>query len=1076
MLDLWRAIHGEEADPSLLVILGLIGLAIVAGLLFQFGVVGRVVAVASLLVRKSVWAGFELWKQIFSWADWPSFFALVLGILIFGGLGGILFTSLWVVSGAALLIAGTSATFAYMFIDLERYEVGRGYKALHNPLKGQTLAVNLMLYGRQVGVPLLIAASVAMLGGFALLNQGLYNTVGRSWYSLGADRAPRFLDFLAYPLDHMLRIVDLLDVAGAHHWLKATYIRPVAWPASALLLGFKSFFTLILFQQIFASVRRGQMLAETIAEFWSPHEPIQQRARGSLSQHGLGVVQPLLLSLRSVEFLSKEQRDQIPVILAGLGPSAVPVLVRHISDGHENVRAIAASTLGHLHALDTLDVLVDLREDPSPWVRQSLVEALGLIGGPGGQGSQRRRFWRRRYRAKKNARRWLFWREKSPVELAGGDHTALAVSTLSFSLADDTIAVRCGAARALGVIGPLAAAAAPDLLRLLSDLDEAVRCQAAESLGRIGGALEQTVPGLVKLLKETSPTVRTSAAKALGALKAASAQAVPALLPLLRDPEESVRQAVAEALGAIGTIDSDHTSTLVDGLDSPDTAVRADTAEALGVIGTTAAEATPALVEALSDPNDRVRAKAAEALGKIGAAAEDAVPGLVRALRDRDSWVSALAAEALGEMGEAADDAVPALIRSLEHMNPQVRSNAAEALGKLGPLARRAVPALVRAAGDTEGIVRSEAVRALGATEDEVEAVPVLYASLIDPDPQVRVAAIQATVARDVAKTEIAARLIALLRDSNEHVQCEAARALPRLAGATPEVITGLCQLLSDESIGVQVSAALALGQLGPAGEAAGAALSKTAQTGEATLREHALRALVLIQPPQLLTALRVGLADASGEIRKVASAGLMKLAEVPGSMADALTESLQDPEVQVRANAAHALARLDNVPDSAIPALIECTADPRDALRLNAAMALKKGPAALVSPTFEHLVEDPNLRVRLVAASFLLPNDPAHQNALSAVREALTDLAPRVRTAALELVEVVGPHARPWLDILRHRMASEEEPETRATLEKLIASLESFEPVAEASAIPGLPGSVEPRDGEEVAVSGHVS
>ena len=65
-----------------------------------------------------------------------------------------------------------------MFIDLERYEVDRGYKAVHNPLKGQELASNLIQYGHRVGVPLLMAAAVAAIGGFAMLNEGLYHTIG----------------------------------------------------------------------------------------------------------------------------------------------------------------------------------------------------------------------------------------------------------------------------------------------------------------------------------------------------------------------------------------------------------------------------------------------------------------------------------------------------------------------------------------------------------------------------------------------------------------------------------------------------------------------------------------------------------------------------------------------------------------------------------------------------------------------------------------------------------------------------------------------------------------------------------
>ena len=86
---------------------------------------------------------------------------------------------------------GVTTCLAYMFIDLERYEVGRGYKAMHNPLKGQALAVNLIRYGPVVGVPLLAGAAAAAIGGFAMLNQGLYHTIGQNWYVLGPRRGRR---------------------------------------------------------------------------------------------------------------------------------------------------------------------------------------------------------------------------------------------------------------------------------------------------------------------------------------------------------------------------------------------------------------------------------------------------------------------------------------------------------------------------------------------------------------------------------------------------------------------------------------------------------------------------------------------------------------------------------------------------------------------------------------------------------------------------------------------------------------------------------------------------------------------
>ena len=123
-----------------------------------------------------------------------------------------------------------------------------------------------------------------------------------------------------------------------------------AWPAKSLLAGFKLFFTMVLLHQIFASLRQGKLLAETITDFWSPHEPIHERARNALPTYGALAIGPLLGSLRLVPMLTKEQRDRLPLILETIGPSIIPALVRDLRDPHAHVRAIVAAALGRLHA------------------------------------------------------------------------------------------------------------------------------------------------------------------------------------------------------------------------------------------------------------------------------------------------------------------------------------------------------------------------------------------------------------------------------------------------------------------------------------------------------------------------------------------------------------------------------------------------------------------------------------------------------------------------------------------------------------------------------------------------------
>jgi HEAT repeat protein len=253
---------------------------------------------------------------------------------------------------------------------------------------------------------------------------------------------------------------------------------------------------------------------------------------------------------------------------------------------------------------------------------------------------------------------------------------------------------------------------------------------------------------------------------------------------------------------------------------------------------------------------------------------------------------------------------------------------------------------------------------------------------------------------------------------------------LPRLAGATPAVIDGLCRrLLEDDSVRVQARAALALGKLGPAAVAAGGPLLHAAQTGEVSVREQAMRAIAMIQPPETSQAFAVGLKDACADIRTVASAGWMNAAAISEQAVPALIEALRDPEVQVRANAANALARLDAIPAAAIPLLIECTADAHNGLRMNAAMALKLAPAGAVAEVMHHLVADPNSRVRLIDASSLLSEESSDTTAGAVLVDALGDSALRVREAAMDLFESLGNGGAAILEGLQKRGGPEDEP-----------------------------------------------
>ena len=996
-------IETDAVRSSTVILLTLVAVGVLAGVLYQVGVIGFVLRVVGAVIRGGTRAGFRTWEQALAWAPWPLFLAVQLTLLAVGV--GVNEAAAVVSVGCALaaLGLGLAAVLAYMFIDVERYEVARGYKALHDPLKGQKLAGELAKYGHRLGLPLLGSAGVGMIGGFALLNLGLFRLLGTRWYTPPGDDATYF-DFVASALVHLLSVVDLLNLVDTHHLMRVVLARPAPGLPAALLAGFKSFFTLVLLQQIFASVRKGRLLTETIADFWSPHQPIHERARVALPQYGAVALDPLLLSLRTSDALTREQRDQLPRVLATIGPAAVPALAHHLGDANEHVRAVAAATLGRLRATATFPRLAALARDPSDLVRVSVAEALGEAGGGVTPAADRPHRRRRTFPFRVR----LPWR---PAPVVPVDPVAVAVPALQAAVMDSAAAVRGQAAASLGRLR--AAEAVPDLITLFADADETVRTRAAEAVGLAGADDPRTVPALAGLLADPSPAIRAAAAAALGGLRGRAVEAVPDLVGLLHDRDDEVRQAAADAVGRIGVLPEPAADALAAGLASDDTVVRARTAEAVGAIGGAAADIAPALVEAVQDENDRVRAKAVEALGKIGeSAAEIAVPRLVRALKDPDDWVTARAAAALGVRGDGADEAVPALVRSLAHANPQVRANAVQALGKLGPAAGPAAAAVEQAAADADGGVRLAAVRALGAIgQPTSRGVQVVRGALADLDPQTRAAAAEAFGTWGVADDGVQTDLIGLLADPNDEVKVRVIRVLPKLVGSTPAAVDGLVnRLAADDSDAVRAEAARALGQLGPAVVGAGAELLRAAQTGAADVREEAMRALVLAQPPEAAAAFASGLRDAEPAVRKLASAGWRKAAEIPEEAVPALIEALLDPDVQVRANAAHAVGRIDPVPAEAVPPLAACAVHPDVGLRLNAALALQAVPGRAASDALHLLLDDPNPRLRLIAARRILRDDPTDTQAVAVVTDALNSSHPGIAAAAAEVMAAVAP------------------------------------------------------------------
>jgi HEAT repeat protein len=122
-----------------------------------------------------------------------------------------------------------------------------------------------------------------------------------------------------------------------------------------------------------------------------------------------------------------------------------------------------------------------------------------------------------------------------------------AVAMLVESLGAKSDAEQIRAARALGLLGPLAGDSGVVLVPLLGE--QKTRAEAAKALGRIG---RPTVPLLIKALDSKNALMRLGAAEALEQVGADAADAIPALSARVRtDSSASVREAAERTLKKI---------------------------------------------------------------------------------------------------------------------------------------------------------------------------------------------------------------------------------------------------------------------------------------------------------------------------------------------------------------------------------------------------------------------------------------------------------------------------------------------------------------------------------------------
>lgn len=1042
----------QQADSSFKVLLAFLVVGVAAGLLYPLGVytvVGRLVAAG---MRGVVHLGFEVWRSLFAWLPWLAVpvaqvaLHLALRYVGFPAVPALLL-------GLVMLVYGVSACLAFVAVDQERSEIGRGYMVLDNPTKGQQVALKLKNYGQQVGLPLLVVAFIVCLDGFTLLNVGLYRTVGRSWYLIGTYKhheeitaalafeaetsEMQYHDFLVYTLLNLASAVDFIDVLNSSQWARIAYVHPAKLPVKLLTTGFRMFVTLLLLRQLFAWYRNQRRIRELVEDLWSPSEQLRDRARSQLGELGPAAAHSLLRAIEQVEFLNPEQRAFLASVITKAAPSVVVLYLKRLKHPQEHVRELAVASLGQLGAVEAIPALCLLGHDPSPRVRLALADALAKLFDEGEAGVRKQlallpRERRRVGRAVPFLRRDERYSrvEKEPVEAA--------LDVLEGLLDDADGAVRLAAVRGLGKMGPLAGGSLARLMGLVADGDDELRLTIAGAVGQIREPVARVLVTLRPLVRDDSPQVRQAALEVVLALEEDAYPLLPDLLPLLDDPEAAHRQLALDALNRIGRIGPGPLAELIRELGDKNPQERGRAAETLGYLGEVAAAAVPALTQALADDSPDVRGMAAWALGRMSAAALPAAPALAKAAADGEAAVCVRALEALARIG--GDEATAGVTAGLGHASADVRLAAVDALVQLDLASADALAAL---ASDADAAVRARVIAGLGDLGDGGPAVTqLLVASLGDELPQVRAAAVASLRKMGFHEEET---VIFLVADPSPEVQTEVAHWLGTRQPPSAAVIDALERLLRAESEAVQIAATRALGELGEESAPAVEGLRHALERGSAAVRGWSLRALAQVQPDRVVEDFVRALHDISPDVRRLASAGLVRAADQLTEVhLPPVVESLHDADDRLRANLAMVLARRGVVPAGATPMLLDGSRDEKDGLRLTSVRAL--GLTAALAEEVPRLVADPNVRVALTAVVYQL-SQAADEEALGRLRAAMAGDR-RDRWFALQCLEALGPAARAVAGEADAMFAAEAVPTLRDRLRRVLEKLDE-EPVA---------------------------
>ena len=267
--------------------------------------------------------------------------------------------------------------------------------------------------------------------------------------------------------------------------------------------------------------------------------------------------------------------------------------------------------------------------------------------------------------------------------------------------------VRYAAAKALGLLGPEAVAAAPALGRAMRSKESSVRFAAALALGRTG---EAGLPELVRALADKDLNIRYVAVHGLGEACSETNVATLALLKTVGEGEPPLSVWAGASLKKLGT---NVVPLLLRDMEQGDSETRQRAVKVVAALRPPRQMVLPALLKMAQEADAGCRIEATRALAGMSLPNPPIVNALVVALKDPEPGARIAAAMGLGQVRLQPKAAVPALIGSLMDSSSRVRESAARSLGALGAASVQSVPDLENLSHDPEPTVREAAADAV---------------------------------------------------------------------------------------------------------------------------------------------------------------------------------------------------------------------------------------------------------------------------------------------------------------------------------------------------------------------------